>query len=340
MRPRHHEHGVKHGQGAPHIRVVAVHIAKIIVQPEFTALIRVMAQNVGVVPFHCGVHHAAGGLRGQTEHGFKNVRVIGVPDWRQFAVFSVEPGDERRHLLGGGGCAQVRNKHGGKRAVERDGVVHEVALRNGGLRGGDSGKPPVNDAHIGASTVHHEVFGFQVVVYDTQLVHGHNRAHQQLGDVVVQAAQPVRIQRRLFHPPFQIRPQIGHVNRAQFIQIGVHVGRIYGRLRKKVAHVVEPCQIFRSECVGFAHACPHIEILVIIFNLCNILANLVVCSHFKLGTLCVSQFAHGAVVNVAGAVLAFESRVKHAPLGSRKHRFTALYCMWLGHIMLDNKTIY
>lgn len=124
------------------------------------------------------------------------------------------------------------------------------------------------------------------------------------------------------------------------VQIGVHVGRIYGRFRKQVAHVVEPCQMFRSECVGFAHACPHIEILVIIFNLCNILANLVVCSHFKLCTLGVYQFAHVAVVNVAGAVLAFESRVKHAPLGARKHRFTARYSMCIGHFILDNKTIY
>ena len=50
MIPRQHEHAVKHGHGAPHVGVKAIHFVKIFVQHELPARgIGKMIQNFGVV---------------------------------------------------------------------------------------------------------------------------------------------------------------------------------------------------------------------------------------------------------------------------------------------------
>ena len=61
MIPRQHEHAVKHGHGAPHVGVKAVHIVKIFMEHEFAGGgMGEMIQNAGIVPLQHGLQHKRG----------------------------------------------------------------------------------------------------------------------------------------------------------------------------------------------------------------------------------------------------------------------------------------
>ena len=199
--------------------------------------VREIQEDFGVVLLNRRAHREAGRFSFQIEHAFKNVGQVFVPPWCQLAVFLVQFVHEGAQLFWRGWVRELcflqvvfiqlvnfgRNDHGGKWAIEGDGVVHEVATRDDLMRGCGARKPPVNDARVGFGSVHHDVFGFQVVVHDAQRVHGHHRVRQQLRNVVVEQPQAARVHRRGIHPPSQIHPQIGHVNCAQFAQMVVHI---------------------------------------------------------------------------------------------------------------------
>ena len=215
MRTRQHEDAVKHGHCAPHVGVESIHVVEIVVQHEPVLRgVGEMHENFGVVLFNRLAQHEAGRLGFQIEHAFKNVGQVFVATWEQFAVFLVQLVHEGAQLLRRGRVHELRflqvvavkivdfhrDDHGGKWSVERHGVVHEVVSRNDLVRGGDARKPPVNDAHVGFGPVHHEVFGFQVVVHDAQCVHGHHRVHQHVRNVVIEQPQTARVHRLGFHP--------------------------------------------------------------------------------------------------------------------------------------------
>ena len=47
---RHHEYAVKYGHQSPHVRVLAIHLAKLFIQPKLPAgWVRKMMQNFGII---------------------------------------------------------------------------------------------------------------------------------------------------------------------------------------------------------------------------------------------------------------------------------------------------